>query len=216
MAIILKCYISYPLLRLWRFSPQRLAALLMFLITLCTLYWLNSLFGLGAIANFIPSSDHIIFWLPYFLIGIWLAREPMWFGKLVQKLTSWQWGIVWAIAASLEVGEFYYSASLLKLAEPAGHYGRPTVVILSLIFLLWAMSWQTWKQIGSPKIIEISSGASFTTYLLHPDVLRVLTPLESLGGISYLLLSAIASWAVGILVWRIVKPVKVLNVALGA
>jgi probable poly-beta-1,6-N-acetyl-D-glucosamine export protein len=168
LVIILKCYLCYPLIRLLQFSPRRLGILIGLLIVLTSLNWTNSLFGwFGAIAPYL-SSFYMLFWLPYSLIGIWIAKEPEWTNRLVQKLSLSQWGIVWAIATSLEVGEFYISATILGLAEPAGHSSRPTVVLLSLTSLLWAMSWQpflkNWQKLIPETHLNMASAASFTTY----------------------------------------------------
>jgi hypothetical protein len=37
-----------------------------------------------------------------------------------------------------------------NLAEAAGHYTRPTVVLNTLTFLLWTASWQSWQAFSMP------------------------------------------------------------------
>jgi peptidoglycan/LPS O-acetylase OafA/YrhL len=217
LVIIIQCYISYPLLRRCQFSPMRLVALLVITFSLFTLRWSISLFGWFApIAAYVPDSNHCLFWLPYFLLGTWLAKHPDWFAASIKRCTTNQWGAIWAIASGLELSEFYFAAIRMGAAEPAGHYGRPTVVLLTLAFLCWAMSWQGWKRRLSPQIIEVAGKSSFTIYLLHTQVLRLIAPLEVVGGIAYLFVAAIASWVVGIIVWKLVKPIKGLNIILGA
>lgn len=217
LLIILKCYIFYPLLRLIKFSPQLLKILSLCSFSLLFVYWLKPLLNqLGVRSPELVPLDPIVFWLPYFLIGIWIAREPKWFEHLVKKLTTIQWGAIWAIAATLTVGEFYISASILGSAALAGHCYRPTVFLLTLTFLLWAMSWEPWLGAKLPalskfrldNILATFSGASFTTFLIHTHLLRLLTPLEFLGGVPYLIITAIGSWIFGILIWKTVRHLE--------
>jgi probable poly-beta-1,6-N-acetyl-D-glucosamine export protein len=223
LLIILKCYVCYPLLRRFRFSPQRLAIVLVVLFSLLFIYWVQPLAShFGTKSPDFSRIEPMIFWLPYFLIGIWVAREPKWTDSLIKRLSIAQWGLVWAIAAILAVGEFYVSASMLGSAIAAGHFYRPTVALLSLTFLLWAMSWEPWiaaklrsfQKFMPAKILATFSGASFTTFLTHTHVLRLLTPLEFLGGIPYLIITAIGSWTVGILLWKVVKYLQAFRVPL--
>jgi probable poly-beta-1,6-N-acetyl-D-glucosamine export protein len=230
LVIIIQCYIGYPLLRLLPFSTFNLGLLAAFTVGVFALRWSISLFGLFApIATYIPDSNHWIFWLSYFLLGIWLARAPEWFAQRVQHLSSSIWGGIWAIAAILELSEFFFAALKIGSAEAVGHYGRPTVVLLTIAFLLWSMSWQYDKERsgnGSDlpssrkeqglKVIETLSNASFSVFLTHVWVLRLITPLEVVGGFAYPVIAAIASWIVGVLVWQLVRSVKGLNLIFGA
>jgi probable poly-beta-1,6-N-acetyl-D-glucosamine export protein len=224
LVIIIQCYISYPLLRRIPFTGLNLAIASTFTLSLFTLRWAVSIFHwFPAIAPYLPNSNHCIFWLPYFLLGIWLAKVPDWFSELLKRFSTQIWGCLWAIAAALELGEFYYAAIHIGSAEAVGHYGRPTVLLLTITFLLWAMSWHTQNEPDSdPKspglnlaIAKLGS-ASFTTYLVHTQVLRLIEPAKVLGGIGYLIVAAIASLAIGFLIWAIVKPIKGLNVIFGA
>jgi surface polysaccharide O-acyltransferase-like enzyme len=227
LVIIIQCYVAYPLLRQIPFSTRNLTLLGVFTICLFTLRWSTSLFDLfPAIAPYLPDSNHCIFWLPYFLLGMWLAKAPDWFTRQVQRLTSRQWGWIWAIAASLEVAEFYCAVLKLGSADPAGHYGRPTVVLMTIAFLLWAMSWQhalgtqlnlshSQREMGI-RIIAILSSASFSIFLTHVWILRLISPLEVTGGIAYLFIAAIASWGIGLAIWQWARSIKGLNLILGA
>ncbi len=230
LVIIIQCYISYPLLRLLPFTPRNLGLLAAFTISIFTLRWSISLFGwFESIAAYIPDSNHWIFWLSYFLLGIWLARAPEWFARCVQRLPSNIWGGIWAIAAIFELSEFYFAALKIGSAEAVGHYGRPTVFLLTISFLLWAMSWQygiepsgtgselpgTQKGLGL-KMIETIGNASFSVFLTHVWILRLISPLELVGGFAYPLIAIIASWVVGILIWQLVRSVKGLNLIFGA
>jgi hypothetical protein len=40
----------------------------------------------------------------------------------------------------IELSEFYWTAILKNSAEAVSHYARPTVVLLTLTFLLWSIS----------------------------------------------------------------------------
>jgi len=186
LGIIFQCYVVYPLLRRIKFSTRNLYLLLLITFTLFTLRWSSAMFGwFSSIAIFLPDGNHVMYWLPYFQIGIWLAKEPEWINQLVAKWRSrfggYLWGYVFAIAASLELSEFYWSAIYKNSAEAVGHYNRPTVVLITLSFLLWSISWQNSK----PKISVVGeahhtnfwldrktvSAASFTTDLVHVWVL---------------------------------------------
>jgi probable poly-beta-1,6-N-acetyl-D-glucosamine export protein len=217
LLIILKCYLCYPLLRLIRFSPQRLGILSFCLVSVIFLNWLKPLLNkFGMTVPDLAYLDPIVFWLPYFLIGTWIAREPKWLEWLVSRLTTIQWGWIWAIAATLTVGEYYMSASILGSAVLAGHFYRPTVVLLTLTFLLWTISWEGWladslksfQRFMPGKILATFSGASFTTFLIHTHVLRRLTRLEFIGGVPYLIIAAIVSWILGISIWKILCYTK--------
>jgi len=155
LGIIFQCYVVYPLLRCIKFTPKNLCLLLIATFSLFTLRWSSAMFGwFSNIAIFLPDGNHVIYWLPYFQIGIWLAKEQEWVHQIVTKwrsrLGGYVWGYVFAITASLELSEFYWSAIYKNSAESVGHYNRPTVVLITLSFLLWSISWQNSK----PKIIQ--------------------------------------------------------------
>jgi probable poly-beta-1,6-N-acetyl-D-glucosamine export protein len=78
LVIIIQCYVAYPLLRQIPFSTRNLCLLGAFTICLFTLRWSISLFDLfPTIAPYLPDSNHWIFWLPYFLLGMWLAKAKL-------------------------------------------------------------------------------------------------------------------------------------------
>jgi surface polysaccharide O-acyltransferase-like enzyme len=227
LGIIFQCYVVYPLLRRINFSARNLYLLLLITFTLFSLRWSAGMFSwFSNISIFLPDGNHVIYWLPYFQIGIWLAREQEWINQLVAKWRSRSWGYIFAIAASLELSEFYWSAIYKSSAEAVGHYNRPTVVLMSLSFLLWAISWQNSK----PKISVVGfahhtnfwldrktfSAASFTTYLVHVWVLRAIAPLEIVGGILFVPLAAFISWAIGIAIWKLIKNKRWIAIGLGA
>ena len=221
LGIILQCYVLYPLVRRLKFSIIRLATLLLITFSLFGLRWSSASFGwFPDISKFLSDGNHVIYWLSYFQIGIWLAKDQGWTNSFVSKWRSHIWGYLFAIAAIIELTEFYWMAILKNSAEAVGHYTRPTVVLLTLTFLLWSISWQSWQiksflpfksaftqkfwQAIQPQIKTFAS-ASFTTYLIHVWVLRAIAPLAVLGGILYVLLAFITSWLSGIFVWRITR-----------
>lgn len=228
LVIIIQCYIGYPLLRRLPFSKTNLGLLVAFTTSIFGLRWTISLFGwFEPIAAYIPDSNHWIFWLNYFLLGIWLAKAPIEFKEYVQRIPSKIWGGIWTIAATLELSEFYYAVLKIRSADAVGHYGRPTVVLLTITFLLWAMSWQygtaDLEKSAEPaqkslvmRTIETLSNSSFCVFLTHVWVLRLLSPLEILGGFAYPLIAIAISWAIGILIWKLVRSVKGLNLIFGA
>jgi surface polysaccharide O-acyltransferase-like enzyme len=217
LGIIFQCYVVYPLLRRINFSVIKLVTLLLVTFGLFSLRWLSAIFGLMSdMGNLLPNGNHVIYWLPYFQIGIWLAKDEGWTNLFVAKWRSQSWGYLFAIAAILELSEFYWTAILKNSAEAVGHYTRPTVILMTLTFLLWAISWQSWqpKSFSSPmqklwKLIQpqvkTMANASFTTYLVHVWVLRAIAPLAIVGGILFVPLATGISWMFGITVWRLSK-----------
>jgi surface polysaccharide O-acyltransferase-like enzyme len=221
LGIIFQCYILYPLFRRVAFTKWNLYILLIITFILFSLRWVSATFDLLTnITAFLPNGNHVIYWLSYFQIGIWLAKNQGWATLLVAKWRSKSWGYLFAIAAVVELGEFYWTAILKNSAEAVGHYARPTVVLLTLTFLLWSISWQSLKtqflqisiqkrwQAIRPKIKTFAK-ASFTTYLVHVWVLRAIVPLEIVGGILFVPLAASISWLIGIILWKLLQRLTV-------
>lgn len=219
LGIIFQCYILYPFMRRVAFTKWNLYMLLIITFILFSLRWVSATFDLFVnITTFLPNGNHVIYWLSYFQIGIWLAKDHGWASLLIAKLRSQLWAYLFAIAAMLELSEFYWTAILKNSAEAVGHYARPTVVLLTLTFLLWSMSWQNpnpkserWHfappltfWVWQPQIRTFAK-ASFTTYLVHVWVLRAIAPLEIVGGILYVPLAAIISWLIGIIIWKLLQ-----------
>ncbi len=213
LGIILQCYVSYPLLRCIAFTARNLGILLAITFLLFSCRWLFATFDLN-MTNFLPDGNHVIYWLPYFQIGIWLAKNQEWIVQIVSKYQSRTWGYLFAIAATLELGEFYWTAILKNSAEVVGHYTRPTIILITLTFLLWAISWQLPDP--NKQVPKIFSNASFTTYLVHVWILRAIAPLEIVGGILFVPLAATMSWLIGISIWKIVKSKRWIAIAVGA
>ncbi|PZO37411.1 MAG: hypothetical protein DCF19_18945 [Pseudanabaena frigida] len=151
LGIILQCYVCYPFLRHISFSVKNLYILLIFTFSLFSLRWSTANFGLlPNIGNLLSDGNHVIYWLPYFQIGIWLAKDREWTNLFVAKWRSRLWGYLFAIAATLELSEFYWMAIFKNSAEAIGHYTRPTVVLMTLSFLLWSISWKSWQSRSFP------------------------------------------------------------------
>ncbi|GBO56775.1 hypothetical protein APA_5110 [Pseudanabaena sp. lw0831] len=213
LGIIFQCYILYPILRIIVFTKWNLSILMFITFALFSLRWVSATFDLLVnITTFLPNGNHVIYWLSYFQIGIWLAKDRGWASLLVAKWRSQSWGYLFAIAAIIELSEFYWTAILKNSAEAVGHYARPTVVLLTLTFLLWSMSWQkiVRQPEGLPHYLRFPqtipfAKASFTTYLVHVWVLRAIAPLEIVGGILYVPLATSISWLIGIMIWQLLQ-----------
>jgi surface polysaccharide O-acyltransferase-like enzyme len=217
LGIILQCYVSYPFLRRIAFTVKKLWILLTIAFSLFSLRWISATFGLlPNLTSFLPDGNHVIYWLPYFQIGIWLAKDHGWSKQLVSQWRSRTWGYLFAIASILELGEFYATAILKNSAEAVGHYTRPTIILVTLTFLLWTISWQIKEPIKAILSNKIFASASFTTYLIHVWILRAIAPLEVVGGILYVPLAATVSWLIGITIWRLVKVKRWSAIAFGA
>jgi surface polysaccharide O-acyltransferase-like enzyme len=213
LGIIFQCYVLYPILRNIVFTKWNLYILMLVTFALFSLRWVSATFDLLVnISTLLPNGNHVVFWLSYFQIGIWLAKDHGWTGLLVTKLRSQSWGYLFAIAAIVELSEFYWTAILKNSAEAVGHYARPTVVLLTFTFLLWSMSWsKSLKYLFRlPQSLRFASittfaKASFTTYLVHVWVLRAIAPLEIVGGILYVPLATSISWLIGIIIWQLLQ-----------
>lgn len=226
LGIIFQCYILYPIIRGILFTKWNLYILMFITFALFSLRWVSATFDLLInITTFLPNGNHVIYWLSYFQIGIWLAKDHGWASLLVAKWRSQAWGYLFAIAAIIELSEFYWTAILKNSAESVGHYARPTVVLLTLTFLLWSMSWQNLNPKSVRRCEALShtfwsskafSKASFTTYLVHVWVLRAIAPLEIVGGILFVPLAAILSWLFGIAIWRLINNRRWIAIAFGA
>jgi surface polysaccharide O-acyltransferase-like enzyme len=209
LGIILQCYICYPIMRRWQFTTKRLWLLISITFLLFTLRWIGATVQyLPIFAELLPHGNHAIYWLPYFQIGIWLTKAPEWSKEFVGQWRSRLWGNLFTIAASLELIEFYWLAKMYNAAEAVGHYTRPTVVLMTLIFLLWSMSWQPLKSPKSTNFIETLAKASFITYLTHVWVLRYIDPCKSFGGLWYVPLAIACSWIVGLVIWKMGSVLK--------
>jgi len=222
LIIIFQCYVTYPILRRITFTAKRLYFLLVISLPLFSWCWISA--TLGYFPNIKIEFPDVIYWLPYFQIGIWLTKDRGWISQLVLKTRSRTWGYLFAIAATLELSEFYWTSVLKNAAEAVGHYNRPTVFLLSLTFLLWALSWQGWQIKAFPQFyqnpsfqnlwqlmqsqIKTCSQASFTVYLTHVWILRAITPLEVFGGFIYIPLALVTSWLGGIFAWQIIKKCR--------
>jgi len=217
LGIILQCYVSYPFLRRIAFTVKNLWVLLAIAFSLFSLRWISATFGLLTnLTSFLPDGNHVIYWLPYFQIGIWLSKDHGWSKQLVSQWRSHTWGYLFAITAILELGEFYGTAILKNSAEAVGHYTRPTIILVTLTFLLWTISWQIKEPIKALLSKKVFASASFTTYLIHVWILRAIAPLEVVGGILYVPLAATVSWLIGITIWRLVKLKRWSAIAFGA
>ncbi|NUN65214.1 acyltransferase [Pseudanabaena biceps] len=219
LGIIFQCYLFYPLLRRLSFTAKRLYLLLTIYFLLFSWSWLAA--TLGYFPNLkmsLPDGNHLLFWLPYFQIGIWLAKDQGWTNKLVLQWRSRTWGCLFMIAAIAELSEFYWAAIAHNSAEAIGHYTRPSVFLMSLTFLLWSISWQTWQIKTFSSSIQISwqnvqpqiktfAQASFITYLIHVWILRLITPFEMMGGLLFVPLAIFSSWIVGLQVWTFLKKI---------
>ncbi|PZU98455.1 MAG: hypothetical protein DCE90_04915 [Pseudanabaena sp.] len=220
LGIIFQCYVFYPLVRHIVFTPHNLYFLIGSTFTLFSWAWLTRTLGLFPnMQIMLPDGNHLIYWLPYFVIGVWLAKDNHWIEKLVNRWDSRWWGYLFAIAATIELSEFYYAAVSKNAAEAVGHYTRPSVFVMSLMFLLWSISWQTWQEQDFPQSIQFLwrkaqpyiqtfAQASFTTYLVHVWILRVLDPLEELGDLIFLPLAICLSWLGGVISWQVNQKFK--------
>ena len=89
LGIIFQCYIAYPILRSIVFSKLNLYILMLITFVLFSLRWVSATFDLFVnITTFLPNGNHVIYWLSYFQIGIWLAKDRGWTSLLVAKWRS--------------------------------------------------------------------------------------------------------------------------------
>lgn len=203
--IILQCYLVFPLLFKIKSHWFWLALLVWHLLWTSPAHIL--LYKVGVTLPAIPSSS-IVFWIFYFYSGMqWARREP-------EKQSS---GFT-AIAFALVLVEFIY----WSYANPGGstgdydHFNRWTVLLYSVLFFLSRPFARIAEQrMGQSDWIPKLAAVSFTVFILHTNILRLLEfTLISQSLFALLLLLIVISFGICLVLDRLV-PWNLLRIVLG-
>jgi probable poly-beta-1,6-N-acetyl-D-glucosamine export protein len=191
LVILLQCYLLFPLL-LWLCERSaksfRMLAVLAFLLVVFFLYKTTSERTLGFLGLSHPGwhASFCVYWLPYFMLGILHAKAP-----------PAPWGMFTAVAAVLlalvlVLHDYFYYSQQGTPVDYYNHFSRPSVALyaLAVIYLLHAVAERRMQSFG--KVAPLA-GLTFTVYLVHPQILRLLN--WQLPGLQTLLI-----WALTVLI----------------
>ncbi|MCE9596596.1 MAG: acyltransferase [Spirochaetia bacterium] len=203
--IILQCYLVFPLL----FKLNQ--TWVWFAILAWHLLWTSPshilLYKVGVTLPALPSSS-IVFWVFYFYSGMKFARnEP--------ERRSGSWVLV---AFAVVFGEFIF----WSYSNPTGstgdydHFNRWSVTLYSMLFLVSRPFAQLIEQkLGTNKWIPALAGVSFTVFILHTNILRLLEfTWISRSVFALLLLLLVISFGLCLVLDRVV-PWNSLRIVLG-
>lgn len=173
LVILAQCYLLFPLLlRLYSASATAYRALTFAALVLVVLllYRTSSERVLGYLGLSHPGwhASFCIYWLPYFMLGI-----------LHGKSAPAPWGRFTAVAAvilstAMVLADYILASRQGIPVDYYNHFSRPAVALyaLAVIYLLHA-----WGGQGLNVIAKIAplAGLTFSVYLIHPQVLRLLS-----------------------------------------
>lgn len=172
LVILLQCYLLFPfLIRLCEKSPQtfRWLVLAIFLLVVLLLYKTTSERTLGYLGVTHPGwhASLFIYWLPYFMLGVLHAKAP-----------PTPWGMFTAVAAVLlslvlVLHDYIYYSEQRTPVDYYNHFSRPSVALYALA-VIYCM--HSWGERGLNLVAKIApmAGLTFSVYLIHPQVLRLL------------------------------------------
>lgn len=163
LVILAQCYLLFPLLvRIYNGSVTgyRMLTFAALLIVVLLLYRTSSERVLGYFGLSHPGwhASFCIYWLPYFMLGIWHAKAP-----------PAPWGFFTAVSAvAVSLGMVltdYITASYESIpVDYYNHFSRPAVALytLAVIYLLWATSEaETRRRVTLPDPLSLRRGGAF-------------------------------------------------------
>ena len=175
-SIILQCYILFPILTRLPGGP------LLFLFAMIQLVYASPVQGLlyrhGFVLPAVPSPV-CVYWLAYFQLGIVSAKHAERLTALAGRFRS---AIVVGCIASL----VWLLAGYIEQSyrgHPPGtydHFNRVSVIAFSVLFWATALGFDDWisetvtRHGFLNRAIPALAGISFTVYLIHPNLLRLL------------------------------------------
>lgn len=219
LVILTQCYLLFPLLtRIARAYPRgyRVATWLVLLLVAGLLYKGSSEFLLPKLGLSHPGwhASFVIYWLPYFMLGVLHAHRPPQLRNSIAKpdqISASGTPVLWKsitgsafalFALALVIAEYIYYSRQGSPVDYYNHFSRPSVMLyaLAIVYLLrsrphplapspsiWrggkgATAPQTSKAISPPSPLSGEGGwggevakLTFSVYLIHPQILRVLT-----------------------------------------
>lgn len=187
LVILAQCYILFPLLtRIARTYPggYRVATGFALVFVAGLLYKGSSEFLLPKLGLSHPGwhASFVIYWLPYFMLGILHAQKPPVFAATADnsdptannaqlwKSIALAVGVVLSLA--YVVAEYIYYSRQGNPVDYYNHFSRPSVMLFALgvVYLLHSLRTSPFGR-SAEKIAPLT----FSVYLIHPQVLRLLT-----------------------------------------
>jgi len=184
LVILAQCYLLFPLLMRFSITRQRSYQL----VTWAALFLVALLLYKGSSEAVLPHlsvthpgwhASFAIYWLPYFMLGILHAIRPP------RPANSIFIRIALIIAQLVVLGEYLHYASQGSPVDYYNHFSRPSVMFYALVVVYFlhtlcerrARLPSTALRAGksTPTFGERLAPLTFSVYLLHPQVLRVLT-----------------------------------------
>lgn len=172
LVILLQCYLLFPLL-VWLQTHYekifRYAVMAAFLAVVFLLYKTTSERTLGYLGLTHPGwhASFCIYWLPYFMLGVLHGRR-----------SPAPWGLFTALSAVLlalvlVLHDYIYYSQQGTPVDYYNHFSRPSVALyaLAVIYLLRAIANRGMQSYGK---ISALAGLTFSVYLVHPQILRLL------------------------------------------
>lgn len=217
--IIIECYLIFPAIFRCKSYTLWFALLLMqIFFTSPSHIWLQQL---GLHRPDFPSS-FIIYWLFYFYTGILLAHHQKQIKDFIMARSS-----IWFITgflAGLALVLFEYFFWSYRQNDPGNynHFHRQVVIFYSLVVLLFFIRFDAGiervltSSDATGKAITLAAELSFSVYIFHTMILRVLAK-TFLAGELFLLIASLLVISFGLiyLVHRIITKPALLRKILG-
>lgn len=180
LVILAQCYLLFPLLlRMHTYSQKffRNFVLLSFILVVLLLYRTSSERILGYLGLGHPGwhASFCIYWLPYFMLGILHAKQsPLKEKKEKSRGPSVPLTIpIVMLALSGVITDYIYSSYAGIPIDYYNHFSRPSVALyaLAVIYMLYSIS-------VVPQKIAALAPLTFTVYLVHPSILRLVNLIQ--------------------------------------
>jgi len=184
LVILAQCYLLFPLLiyvsRHWTTVFRSVTWASLLLVT-ALLYKGSSDILLTNIGLSHPGwhASFAIYWLPYFMLGILHAHKPPLRNSIASPETR-RWisiamGTLVIAALALVLVEYIHYSWQATPVDYYNHFSRPSVMLYALAVVWWlhCQSDSRGKFKLTPTVGERLAPLTFTVYLLHPQILRL-------------------------------------------
>lgn len=216
LVILAQCYLLFPLLlRMQLRSPKffRIFVWLAFVLVVLLLYRTTSERVLGFFGLSHPGwhASFCIYWLPYFMLGILHAKQSL-LNKEKEKsraLEAFRRNaitpltiLIVLLTLSCVTAEYIYSSYNGIPVDYYNHFSRPFVAFYALA-VIYMLNSNRGDSGGSFQKIAALAPLTFTVYLVHPQILRLVNLIQMPTLFAWLVTTA-AAFAAAYL-WGIVK-----------